>query len=1238
MRGRPESPLNPTEGPVQELAYGLRRLREEAGRPSYREMAGRSGFGASTLSQAAAGERLVTLPVVLAYVRACGGDVPEWERRWYQVQEEVARCRPAADGVAPYRGLRRFEPGDRDLFFGREDFLTRLTAALRGRRLLAVVGASGSGKSSLLRAGLLPVLQATAPAQWPIAALRIFTPGPRPFTDHADRLEPDPGAGETVVVVDQFEELFTLCADPAERTGFLDLLPTAVALGSRLRVVIAVRADFFDRCVEHPALADAVQEATLVLGPMGPARLREAITGPAAACGLVVERALTARIIREVAGEPGGLPLMSHALLETWRLRRGRALTVAMYEATGGIHGAIARTAEDVYTRLTADEADTARRILLRLITPGDGARDTRRPADRGELDADRPETGRVLERLADARLLTLEGDGVDLAHEALITAWPRLHTWVDEARDRLRVHRRLTQDARTWHELGRDPGGLYRGIRLAAACETFGGHRHELTGLEDAFLTAGTTARDHEQRAVLRATRRLRALTATLTVLLILAAGTSGYALHQQHTATTARRQAQSRQLAAQSVETEDSDPDQSSLLAVRAWRTSHTTEAAEALYSAPDLSLRQRLVSDTPVDSVAFSPDGGTLAAVMGTAGSEYVDLWNTATGGVRATLSVGNEEVNALAFGPGGTLIAASRTSTREVVRRWDARTGKPLGTISAGNAQATSVGFSPDGATLAVGTADAVGLWDTATGKRRRTFVLEGAEEADSVAFSPDGRTLAGGTDDGTVRLWNLDGRGQSTDVEVGPDNVDSVAFSPDSRTLAAGTDGGTVRLWDLDDRGTSVTVEVVPGDVVVETGAGEVSSVAFSPDGAVLATGENPDSDDEKVGLWDARTGKARGALKVGAAQVDSVAFSPNGGTLAAGTSPSAVTGTIRLWDTGNGRLRTTFAAGAGYVSSVAFGQDGGTLATTTANITDGGVGVGAGGRGSARLWDARSGARRSSLAVGAQDVSAMTFSPDEKTVAAGASDGQVRLWKTGSGTSRAALKLGSGSVNTLAFSPDSTTVAAGGSDGQVRLWNAGSGTSRAVLGLGSGSVDALAFSPDGETVAAGDGDGDVRLWSVASGATRVSFTVGAGSVSAIAFSPDGTTLATGDSQGDVLLWDTASGRLRKTLVAEGGYMSAMTFSPDGRTLAVAVADGADASGVLSGDVQLLDVASGELRDSLAVDSAYVSAVAFGPHGTTLAAGTDDGRADVWSVDLPDAQAISSTICASLRCS
>ncbi|MDI5963448.1 WD40 repeat domain-containing protein [Streptantibioticus silvisoli] len=278
------------------------------------------------------------------------------------------------------------------------------------------------------------------------------------------------------------------------------------------------------------------------------------------------------------------------------------------------------------------------------------------------------------------------------------------------------------------------------------------------------------------------------------------------------------------------------------------------------------------------------------------------------------------------------------------------------------------------------------------------------------------------------------------------------------------------------------------------------------------------------------------------------------------------------------------------------MSSVAFGQDGGTLATTTANITDGGVGIGASGRGSARLWDARSGARRSSLAVGAHDVSAMTFSPDGKTVAAGASDGQVRLWKTGSGTSRAALKLG------------------------------------------SGSVDTLAFSPDGETVAAGDGDGDVRLWSVASGATRVSFTVGAGSVSAIAFSPDGTTLATGDSQGDVLLWDTASGRLRKTLVAEGGYMSAMTFSPDGRTLAVAVADGADASGVLSGDVQLLDVASGELRDSLAVDSAYVSAVAFGPHGTTLAAGTDDGRADVWSVDLPDAQAISSTICASLRCS
>ncbi len=277
MTGRPESPLDPSGGPVARFALELRRVREEAGSPTYREMARRTGCGASTLSQAAGGEQLASLRVVLAYVEACGADTAGWEERLRQAVEEEAAEGPADGDVGvrpPYRGLGRFEPEDQDLFFGREEIVGRLAAEVKAHRLVAVVGASGSGKSSVLRAGLIPVLGNPQVSGMQLAVTRILTPGPRPATEHGHRLVPKEGAGETVVVVDQFEELYTLCTDPAERTAFLDQLLAAVVPDGRLRAVIAVRADFFGRCAEHHRLARALRDATLVVGPLGPAELR----------------------------------------------------------------------------------------------------------------------------------------------------------------------------------------------------------------------------------------------------------------------------------------------------------------------------------------------------------------------------------------------------------------------------------------------------------------------------------------------------------------------------------------------------------------------------------------------------------------------------------------------------------------------------------------------------------------------------------------------------------------------------------------------------------------------------------------------------------------------------------------------------------------------------------------------------------------------------------------------------
>ncbi|WP_233273704.1 nSTAND1 domain-containing NTPase [Streptomyces broussonetiae] len=597
-------------------------------------MAQRSGQGASTLSQAASGERLPTLPVVLAYARACGGEETEWEARWRETAAESAAEPRREDGDVqpPYRGLARFEPGDRDLFFGRDVLVAELAALLNAHRLVAVVGASGSGKSSLLRAGLIPRLRIPDPAGPRAAAIRILTPGPHPVATHTGAMTPREADGDTVVVVDQFEELYTLCQDPAERAAFIDLLVTAVQPNSGVRVVIAVRADFFGRCAEHHHLAGALRQATLLVGPMSPAELREAIVKPAAAAGLIVQRELTAKIVNDVADEPGGLPLMSHALLETWYRRRGRALTVEMYQATGGIHGAIAKSAEQVYSALSDTEATAARRMLLRLISPGDGTPDTRHPTDHAALDTDSPEARNVLAQLVRVRLLTLDGDTVELAHEALITAWPRLQLWVEEARDRLRVHHQLTEAARTWKALGQDPGALYRGTRLAAAEECFAGRRADLIPVECAFLDASIVAREQELRGAWRTARRLRRLRVAISAIAVLAMLVGLVAWQQDQTGQRRLADAASRRVAALAESMRYADPLTALRLSVAAWRISPTLEARTALLGASTQPEQDAFAVPGPAGQSAEDPsflstDGSTLV----TGGTGYAQLWD-------------------------------------------------------------------------------------------------------------------------------------------------------------------------------------------------------------------------------------------------------------------------------------------------------------------------------------------------------------------------------------------------------------------------------------------------------------------------------------------------------------------------------------------------------------------------------------------------------------------------------
>lgn len=1206
MAGRPERPLDPGGGPVQRLAFDLRTLRKEAGGLTYREMAQRAGCSASTLSQAAAGERLPTLTVLRSYVEACGGDFSEWERQWHRAEQERVDD-PPADVAAepPYRGLARFEPGDLGRFFGREAVVARLAAEVGAHRLVAVVGASGCGKSSLLRAGLIPALQAEGSPGPRLAAIRILTPGPRPAAVHADVLVPRPDDGDTVVVVDQFEEVFTLCAAPDERAAFLDRLAAAVEPGSRLRVVIAVRADFFGHCAEHHRLAAALRDATLVVGPMSPAELRDAIVKPAAAAGLTVEKALVTRIVEEASGEPGGLPLMSHALLETWRRRHGRVLTTQMYEAAGGIHKAIAATAEEVYSRLSPPQARAARQILLHLVSPGRDAQDTRRPTRRAELETAAPEAAAVLEQLVRARLLTLDGDTVDIAHEALITAWPRYHGWIDEGRERLRLHLRLGEAARGWDDLDRDPGALYRGTRLAAAEEAFGRGRYAgLTAVERDFLTASVAARDHDTRVAARTARRVRGFAATLAVLLVLALVSGLVAWHQKREAVTAQHAALSRQLAAQSAALTATDPDLAALLAVGAYRSGPTAQATDSLYAAAALPLRRRLTTGVgPVTAVAFG-DAGKELAVGGISSGEGGSAIAQGTVVVRdpstgASRTVFTDRVYLMALSPDGRLLATEDGVGTVWLR--DTATGGFRATLDDPRVAPKSMAFSPDGGVLA--TSDGVGvvrLWDTATGRPLRT--LAGHPGGGGLAFAPDGRTLATAAH-GTVRLWDTaTGRpGTTFDGHVG--DITAVALGPGGRTVAVGGDHGTVRLWD--------TATGRPG-ATLNGHVGAVSAMAFSPDGRTLATGGN----DETVRLWDAAGGGRRATLAGHTGSVSALAFSPDGRSLASGSDDA----TVRLWDTmaphplfgltgGGGPADVEQVADEARPPTIAFGPDGHTLATLDRD-------------GTLRWWNVATRARIG--LTGPSGARGLAFGRGGRTITVSGDGGLLPSWRVATGragptVTGPAVARGAASV----LSPDGRVLAVAVDRG-ILLWDTVDHRSRT---LGSdGPPGAMAFSQDGKWLAASDrsatngSGGTTGLWEVGSG-RRVTDLDGA--CVPVAFSPQDGTLACIESDDAIHLWDVTTGQSLGLLHANSATVTAAAFSPDGRALATTGDDGV---------VRLWDVGSGAQRVSFSADTKDLVSVAISPDGRTLATGDGRGGAQLWGVVFPDTREAVDDIC------
>ncbi|WP_336207242.1 nSTAND1 domain-containing NTPase [Nonomuraea sp. LPB2021202275-12-8] len=1177
--GRRETPVDPGSGPVQQFALELRKLRQEAGGITYRVMAKRAGYSVSTLSQAAAGERLATLPVVLAYVEACGADREEWEERWRQAAEDAAlRFAETDDEDAPYLGLTRFETTDRHRFFGRDRLVSELLDLVSRRRFVAVFGPSGIGKSSMLRAGLVPAVSERWPAGGRPGAIRLLTPGERPARTHGTRLKQLEDGAELLVLIDQFEEVFTLCRDPAERAEFVDMVVAAGRAENRTRVVIAVRADFYGRCAEHRALAEALQEANLLVGPMSGEELREAIVKPAMAEGLTVERALTARVVREVAGEPGGLPLMSHALLETWRRRRGKVLTAATYTAAGGVRGALARTAERVYLGLTSDQAAQARRILLRLVDPGTRAdgepQDTRRPAAHAEIVTGRADAALVLERLAGARLVTIHEDTVEIAHEALIASWPRLREWIEDQRDRLHAQRRLGEAAAIWAELGRDPGALYRGARLAAARELLmdgpqGQEGADLTALERDFLDAGIALSQ-------RRSRRRRRLVTVLATLLVASLAGGGLSAHQAGRIAEQRDEARGRELAHVAGSLRTTDPVRGTLLSVAAWRLAPgSVESRAGLMNAlhqPEADLFR----DPPVTGVtarAVSGDGGLLAS------------------------------------------------ASQDGVRVYDVRTGRRLASWPAtalGGGVPQRAALSRSGRLVAVSTLDRVAVWDSMTGRLRGERTVPPGPEPMRPVFDGHDSVLALLYGPSVHLLWDAD-RDRSSAPGWEEESTSQVSLSGQVAAVA-GADG--VNVWTLDRSRPRFTVR-----------CGGHESAAVSPDGTTLACGG------ARIELWDVRTGRPLDRPRAPEqwpwdptgtpsqpGDHKELRFSPDARFLIGVDGP-----TIRVWRVADQREVLRYRAG-GPVAGAWADPDGHTVryllddavvsldlsppVAPAATLGDGlGLDLSPEARWLAvrargaqvRIWDVQ---RRRFAGALPDVVTALpvVFDPRGRTTVTREQGGLIRVWDVPGLRElwRTRIPEEESSGEHVAFSPDGRTLAAVSyrpfppASYRLRLWDARSGRRLSDVPL-DGDTGEITFSRDGRSLVTSSG----RLVDVATGRpTGLSYSAGGlEHVTEVAVSPAGGLMATSGGSNRVALWNVRGpAALPPTVQGSPGRIEHLAFAPAGDVLATAGAD----------TVRLWDVASRQGLGEIVRPGGRFAALAFSPDGGTLHAADDDG--------------------------
>jgi WD40 repeat protein len=1114
---------------------------------------------------------------------------------------------PAAVRVNPYPGLTPFDEPDAARFFGRDREIEEIVQRLASRRLLAVIGVSGCGKSSLVHAGLKPILRLGAapnlPARWrictitpgnaPLLALQatVEAPSDWPNTsfDLLDRARQMLGPGESLLlIVDQFEEIFRFRAGNMGKDGgnaaslFVNLLLKAIDQREvPIYVLLTMRTDFLGECAQFRGLPEALNDCYYMVPRMGRLQQQDAIERPLQEQGVEMHAPLVQRLLNDSADDPDQLPVLQHLLRRVWEnwSHRGGSGHIGLddYEAVGGWNGAIDNDGERVMARFPA-EKQSIRRLFQWITERGTGERPIRRPRPLAECryvsGLDRERLLEILQAFEERGLLRRTGSSdhslVDLPHESVMWQWPRLHGWIREEAERASQLRFLLQSAR--NQLPLTGLALSTGLEFRAHWRKQGEElpRHlEASEAEEVERWVELSARIQRSKR-LRRRWIVGGIVGAIVALALVAVVIS----------ETQRSAAQARELSAWSAISLSDDPERGLILGLHAWAKQGAMVAGleQSLHDAV-LQSQVRLTfrgHKDRVQSVAWSPDGSRLATASV---DKTAIVWDAETGRELLTFRGHGGYVFGIVWSPDGSKLAsASQDGTAKV---WEAQTGRELLTLRGHRSAVNSVAWSADGRKLATaGNDQTAKVWDARTGAELLT--LRGhLGDVYGISWSPDGSKLATAGDDRTARVWQADTGRELLRLLGHKDHVRSIAWSPDGRKLASGSEDEQAKVWQATTGRELLTLSGHRDDVL---------SVAWSPDGGRLAT----TSADNTIRVWDSDSGRELGALRGHKDDVQSCAWSPDGRKLATGS----VDNTAKVWETGGGRELVSLRGHQAPLNGVAWSADGSRLATASGDQT-------------AKVWDAATGRVLLTLRANQGPVNGVAWRPDGSKLATSSNDRTARVWDAATGRELLTLRGHQGPVNSVAWRPDGSKLATSSNDRTARVWDAATGRELLTLRSHQGPINSVAWKTDGSKLATASDDQTAKVWDATSAELLLTLHGHQRSVTAVAWSADGGKLATASNDQTAKIWDAATGRELLTLRGHQNYVVAIAWSPDANRLATASRDNT---------AKIWDTGTGRELLSLSGHQNVVFSVAWSPDGKRLATAGADDIGQIYAID------------------